>query len=129
MLPVSHLKALVVEDHQDISMLYTRLLMGSDIQQVNNGAAACQALSTESYDLVILDMHLGAMSGLEVLRHARSLAQHQTTPIVVISADDSLRHEARILGADCWINKPIEIDQLYDYLTSTFENAHAGVVC
>jgi len=128
MTPVSNLNVLVVEDHPDISILYTRLLMGSTIQQVNNGRDACHALSTESYDLVILDLHLGVISGLDVLRYARSLTEHQDTPIIVISADDSLRPRARLLGADYWINKPIEIDRLYDYLNATFVDSRVGMV-
>jgi DNA-binding response OmpR family regulator len=128
MSPVSNLKVLVVEDHPDIAMLYTRLLRGSTIQQANNGLDACHALSTETFDLVILDLHLGTISGLDVLRYARSLNEHQDTPIVVISADDSLRPQARLLGADYWINKPIEIDRLYDYLNATFVESRMGAM-
>jgi CheY-like chemotaxis protein len=113
---VNDLRVLVVEDHPDIYTLYTRLLPGASLSHACNGQLAREALEKETYDLIILDMHLGEVSGIDVLRHARSLPQHRATRILVISADDSLRHEAMAQGADHWINKPIDFDSLFDYL-------------
>jgi DNA-binding response OmpR family regulator len=117
-------RILIVEDHPDIGQLYQRLMPGCQVTHVTDGVQACRALASGSFDLIILDMHLGAMSGLEVLRFARR-TEHQTTPIIVISADDSLRHEARDLGADFWIAKPIDIDQFHKVLRDALEDWHA----
>lgn len=105
-------RVLIVEDHPDIGKLYQRLLPGCEVTSVTNGIRACRALTSSCFDLIILDLHLGVMSGLDVLHFARR-TEHHATPIIVISADDSLRHDAQAAGADYWITKPIDIDRLY----------------
>ena len=110
------MNVLVVEDNVDIGNLYHRLLAGHSVTSITDGASANEYLQTQNVDLIILDMHLGEVSGMEVLRHARSCAIHQSTPIMVVSADDSLRTAAREIGIDFWMTKPIDIDRMYDYL-------------
>jgi DNA-binding response OmpR family regulator len=88
-----------------------------------DGEQACQALEEGHWSLVILDMHLGKLSGLDVLKRARALPAHATTPIVAISADDTLRKQAHAAGADLWITKPVDISRL-----SQFINIRLGFV-
>jgi DNA-binding response OmpR family regulator len=113
---VMDMRVLVVEDNLDIGQLYRRLLNGHTVTSVTDGLRANQVLETEEFDLIILDMHIGEVSGLEVLQNARSIPTHQETPIVVISADDSLRLDASHIGIDLWMTKPIDIDCLHEYV-------------
>jgi DNA-binding response OmpR family regulator len=110
------MNVLVVEDNIDIGNLYSRLLTGHTVTNSTNGANANLCLQSQRFDLIILDMHIGEISGLEILRNVRNNEIHQSTPIMVISADDSLRLAAREIGIDFWMNKPIDIDQMVDYL-------------
>lgn len=109
-------RILIVEDTPDIMLLYTRLLRGAELIQVGTGTEACKRLQVETFDMMILDMHIGDTPGLEVLCRARSMDQHAHTPIVVISADDSLRTPARESGCNAWLSKPFEIDAFLDMI-------------
>lgn len=112
MLP-SNTRVLVVEDHPDIGMLYERLMPGCKITNANSGSVACDVMKESTFDLVILDMHLGGISGLDVLRFMRQERGDTSTPVLAISADDGMRSAARSIGISQWLSKPIDIDEFY----------------
>lgn len=105
-------RVLIVEDHPDIRMLYSRLLMDAQIESACTGAQAIEMLGKGPYDLIILDMHLGRISGLDVLAEARSRDAYAETPVLVVSSDDSLQRQAKQLGISAWITKPLDIERL-----------------
>ena len=111
-------RVLVVEDHPDIGELYHRLMPGCAVTNMISGDRACRALEEGSYDLIILDMHLGPVSGLDVLRFLRQKHGDKDTPVIAISADDGLRYEAKSIGINYWLSKPIDIDTFYGYLNA-----------
>lgn len=82
------------------------------VDWIKNGEAAAQALRTEDFDLVILDWSLPRLSGLEVLKGAR--AKNIKTPIVILTARDSTEDRVTALdqGADDYITKPFELEEL-----------------
>ena len=82
------------------------------VDWIKNGEAAAQALRTEDFGLVILDWSLPRMSGLEVLKGAR--AKNIKTPIVILTARDSTEDRVTALdqGADDYITKPFELEEL-----------------
>lgn len=112
------MKVLVVEDHPDISLLYSRMLSQCDIINVDSGSQAIEKLSDEQYDMLIVDMHLGAVSGLDVLSHVQTQQRNEKMVVLAISADDSLKKQAKEYGTDFWMTKPINIDRLFTYLSS-----------
>lgn len=82
------------------------------VESCGDGLAALTRIeSAQRYDLLLLDNELPGASGMELLRHARMLPGRQNTPIVIISATDSV-HEAYRAGADAFLKKPDDIDQL-----------------
>src|SRR3984957_13092037 len=82
------------------------------VDWVRDGEAACEALATHAYDIVLLDLGLSGKDGLAVLRLSRS--QGAVTPVLVITARDAI--DDRILGldagADDYIVKPFDIGEL-----------------
>jgi two-component system, OmpR family, KDP operon response regulator KdpE len=109
----SPLKVLVVDDEPPIRKLL-RMGLGTQGYQVIDAANANAALDqlAEKPDLVILDLGLPDMQGLELLRRIR--AQREDLPIVVLSSrgDEVTKVEALDLGADDYVTKPFGMEEL-----------------
>ncbi|WP_455202473.1 response regulator [Kaarinaea lacus] len=85
---------------------------GYTIDWVTDGLSANNAITDNEFDLVVLDINLPKMSGLEVLRNIRKLGRH--TPVLLLTARDSVpdRVEGLDSGADDYIVKPVDLDEL-----------------
>lgn len=79
---------------------------------VHDGRAATTALRTSPFDLVILDLGLPHLDGMEVLRHMR--AREDSTPVLILSARDGTRDRVQGLnaGADDYLVKPFDLEEL-----------------
>ena len=107
------LKVLVVDDEPPIRKLLRMGLstQGYDILEAPNGRTSLELLA-QNPDLVILDLGLPDMQGLELLRMMR--ARNEAVPIVVLSGrgDEVGKVQALDLGADDYITKPFGMDEL-----------------
>lgn len=82
---------------------------GWSVQTCGDGATALMKVEgAEHFDLLLLGEELPGVGGLEVARHARSLAHRRSTPVVLISASDSER-AALEAGADAFVRKPQDV--------------------
>jgi len=79
---------------------------------VKNGLEADSALSTQDFDLLILDLGLPKMAGLEVLRRLR--ARNSRLPVLILTASDSIEQRVKglDLGADDYMPKPFALSEL-----------------
>ena len=108
------MRILLAEDDSVLADGLTRSLRqsGYAIDCVKNGEDADTALSTQEFDLLILDLGLPRMSGLEVLRRLRARAS--LLPVLILTAADSI--EQRVngldLGADDYMAKPFALSEL-----------------
>jgi two-component system KDP operon response regulator KdpE len=107
------LKVLVVDDEPPIRRLL-RMGLGTQGYQTIDAPSAKAALDllAETPDIVILDLGLPDMEGLELLRQIRM--QREDLPIVVLSSrgDETAKVEALDLGADDYVTKPFGMDEL-----------------
>ena len=85
---------------------------GYAVDWVRDGVAADLALSSESFDLLVLDLGLPRLEGMEVLRRLR--ARRQTLPVLILTARDATGDKVAGLdaGADDYLTKPIDLDEL-----------------
>lgn len=85
---------------------------GYAIDEVRTGQEADSAISNTSYDLVILDLGLPTLDGLEVLSRAR--ARGQALPILILTARDDVRDRVTGLdaGANDYLTKPFHLEEL-----------------
>ena len=85
---------------------------GFAVDWVRDGRAADLALSTETFDLVVLDLGLPRLSGMEVLKRARD--RGRTAPVLILTARDATGDKVAGLdaGADDYLVKPVDIDEL-----------------
>lgn len=108
------MRVLIVEDEPDVADLLKRTMRGATwaADVTTTGEAALTALGVVEYDLVVLDLGLPDMSGLDVCRRWRE--RGQSTPILLLTARSALSDRVTGLdaGADDYLAKPFEIDEL-----------------
>lgn len=106
-------KILLVDDDVELTELLAELLSleGFDIHVVHNGKAALDELEIQSYDLILLDIMMPILNGIETLKQLR---QKFTTPVLMLSArdDDIDRVLGLELGADDYLAKPFNDREL-----------------
>ena len=87
---------------------------GYEVIEAADGEEALGILDGSSVDMVITDITMPGMSGIELIRRIRSRSQYQSLPLVVLSTvdeDKSLR-EGRQAGATGWVVKPFQPEEL-----------------
>jgi len=112
------MKLLLAEDERRMADALAELLRLEkyEVDQVFDGSAALMAIKSSAYDVIVLDIMMPEMSGLEVVRSVR-LAGIQT-PILLLTAKDSLKDKVSGLdsGADDYLTKPFESEELFSRL-------------
>jgi DNA-binding response OmpR family regulator len=107
-------RVLVVEDEADISRLVRLHLedIGCQVTQAFDGIVGLAQAQSQSYDLIILDLKLPGMDGLEVCRKLR--AQNRYTPILMLTSKSSEldRVLGLEMGADDYLTKPFSVMEL-----------------
>ena len=108
------MRVLLIEDDEMVGDSLRAALRGQGfaVDWVRDGRAADAVLSSERFDVVLLDLGLPQRSGTEVLRALRSRAD--ATSVIVVTARDALSDKvaALDLGADDYLVKPFELDEL-----------------
>jgi len=108
------MRILVVEDEKKLAQDLAKALEGSGhvIDQAGDGEKAWFLGDTEDYDLVILDLGLPKLDGLQVLKRWR--ANDRTMPILVLTARDSWSEKVDAIdaGADDYLTKPFRMEEL-----------------
>lgn len=106
-------RVLVVEDDTDIGDLMRLALSRSliDATLITSGEEALTRLATESFDLILLDIALPGISGLELCRQLKADPQLQDIPVIFVSgqASPENKQEAERLGAVEFIEKPVTL--------------------
>ncbi|WP_458120544.1 response regulator [Paenibacillus sp. Z6-24] len=107
-------KILIVDDQNGIRILLVELFSNEGYQmfQAANGKAALEVVEQEVPDLVLLDMKIPGMDGLEILRHIKST--HPQIHVIMMTAYGELDiiQKARDLGAIGHFTKPFDIDEM-----------------
>ncbi|HEV2882424.1 MAG TPA: response regulator [Pyrinomonadaceae bacterium] len=107
---------LLVEDHSVVAQAIKETLEdeGWRVTLCGDGAVAVLRLaSAASYDLLLCDNQLPSVSGLELVRYARTLPHRKDTPIIMFSASECSR-DARMAGVDEYLRKPQDIGKVVE---------------
>src|SRR5438128_217695 len=110
-------RVLIVEDEQDIAGLIKHTLERHaevDADVVGSGDAALKAVVDQPPDLIILDLNLPVLSGVEVCRILRSRSDVKHVPIIMLTArtSENDRVTGLELGADDYVTKPFSVREL-----------------
>lgn len=123
------MKILLVEDDAMIGENIQIALEGEDIavDWMRDGIAAESALATQTYDALVLDLGLPHKDGIDVLRSLR--ARGNGLPVLVVSARDQLADRLLGLkeGADDYLVKPFDLEELVARLHALVRRARGGV--
>jgi two-component system copper resistance phosphate regulon response regulator CusR len=107
-------KVLIVEDDRTVGRYVQHGLEEHQYQPdlVDDGLEALRLISGGQYDLVVLDLRLPGMSGVEIVRTVRD--RGITTPILILTAQDSVETKVEALraGADDYVTKPFAFEEL-----------------
>ena len=108
------MRVLLAEDDMMIGDVFSEALMdeGYIVDWVKNGAQALLALKTEQYDIILLDLGLPKVDGMEVLKNLR--AAKIDAPVLILTARDALDDRIQGLdgGADDYVIKPFELGEV-----------------
>ncbi|MEO8888222.1 MAG: response regulator [Jatrophihabitantaceae bacterium] len=117
-------RVLIVEDERPLlrALAMNVTARGYDVTEADTGAKALAAAATGEHDVILLDLGLPDVSGLEVIRAVRAYA---STPIIVLSARTGSGDKvaALDLGADDYVTKPFSIDELLARLRAATRRA------
>lgn len=118
-------KILYVEDDFFIGDLYKRQLShsGYEVDIVGNGKAGLEQALAQQYDLVLLDVMLPGMDGVEILRTLKQNDATKQIPVVMLSnlAQDSVMAESEKLGAKgYWVKDQLLPNQLSEQINQIF---------
>jgi two-component system chemotaxis response regulator CheY len=99
-------RALVAAELADVT--------GFQLERASSGLEAIKLLSTMEIDLVLADVHMPEINGLELVRFIKSDARLSHIPVIVMSteADDTDRQRTLALGADAYLAKPFTAEHL-----------------
>jgi signal transduction histidine kinase/ActR/RegA family two-component response regulator len=116
-LGVDGLRVLIVEDNEVNTMIATAMLerLGVDVQSTELGLGAVQAVQEQTFDLVLMDLAMADVDGLEAARRIRALGKSIHQPrIVAVTAnvDDGIRERCAKAGMDDFLNKPFHRQEL-----------------
>ncbi|WDI32749.1 response regulator [Hyphococcus flavus] len=112
---------LLAEDNQINAVLATTIIKraGHHVDVAHNGVEAVEAVSSRPYDLVLMDLHMPEMDGLEAARRIRNLdSDMRRVPIVALTASAMAadRQKCIAAGMDDFLSKPFEPDDLTNVL-------------
>ncbi len=123
---------LIVEDEQALVELlsYNLEAAGYTVRAVTTGAAAEEALSEESFDLMLLDWMLPEVSGIELCRRVRQRPETRKLPVLMLTArgEEADRIRGLSTGADDYVVKPFSINEVLARVKALLRRATPDLV-
>ncbi|MBL4667161.1 MAG: response regulator [Sneathiella sp.] len=109
-------KILAVDDSKTMRDMVSFTLKGAgyEVIEAADGLLALDTLDSHTVDLVITDINMPNMDGIDLVKALRKIPTYSSTPILVLTteSDDSKKNEGREAGATGWIVKPFEPEKL-----------------
>lgn len=120
-------RILVVDDHEDDRVLLDHLFRAHDYQVLlaSNGEAALDVLKTESIDLVISDVLMPVMDGLQLCKLIKTTNELKSVPVILYSSIYSNEEDVNVAvssGADKYLVKPVNPDSFLKIVDEFFDN-------
>jgi len=112
---------MIVEDYDDTRYLLKRLLesKGYRVLEAVNGQEAVEIAQTEHPDLILMDLDLPILDGIEATQHLRQQSATKSVPIVAVTAYPMSYTHVKAFAKGCneYLSKPIDFDELDKLLT------------
>jgi len=116
----SEYNILTVDDSSSMrSMIkFTLGESGYHCDEAENGAIALEKAQEKKYDLILMDINMPVMDGIEAIGYLREMDQYKNKPIIVLSTESGkeIKAKGRAAGATGWMVKPFDPDKLISAL-------------
>jgi two-component system chemotaxis response regulator CheY len=107
---------LAVDDSLSIrqTVRLTLSMAGYEVSEADSGQAALDACDSASFDVVVTDLNMPGMDGIELIRRLRARPKFKFVPILMLTTESQLerKQQGKAVGATGWIVKPFTADQL-----------------
>ncbi len=123
---------LIAEDNEISQLVLKRMLtqFGHNVDIVNNGWEALEAVSQGSYDMLFMDLQMPEMDGLETTRRLMETSAHRKVPIIVAVTANAFvedRETCLAAGMDDYISKPINKDKVQAVIAKYIDNQYRKI--
>jgi two-component system, sensor histidine kinase len=121
-------RILIAEDSRANQRLIGLILgkLGHEYELVSNGVEAVEAVKNQSYDMVLMDLHMPLMDGMEACRKIRELEDRVSAlvPIIALTADVRPEMPQRVLeaGMDAFLTKPLDVTKLSETIQACMQS-------
>ena len=109
-------RILTVDDSKTMRdmLAHTLKAAGHDVVQAVDGQDGLDQMGKHPFDIVITDINMPVMNGIEFIKEVRSQRDYATLPILILTTESSeeKKNEGRQVGATGWIVKPFDPDKL-----------------
>lgn len=120
-------KVILIEDEVKLARFVELELRyeGYDVTVCHDGREGLQMVTDGNYDMILLDLMLPGLTGIEICRRVRNFSN---VPIIMLTAKDKTMDKVAGLdsGADDYLTKPFAIEELLARMRVAFKHAHAG---
>ena len=119
------LNVLVVDDDPHVRETISIHLRnaGYDVRTSKNGIEGGYAVLRKRPDLIIMDVQMPYMDGLELLAALRADAETSNIPVMMLTTQDDWHERGKTLGANCYVTKPIFADKLLELVAANISPA------
>lgn len=122
-------RILIVEDEEKIARFVTLELEheGYQVEHAADGRTAVDLALERDYDLILLDVLLPQLNGMEVLRRVR---KHKDVPVIMVTARDAVMDKVAGLdaGADDYLTKPFAIEELFARIRVALKRSELSLI-
>jgi len=121
-------RILIVEDSPTMRALLNSALEGLEvpvkITEASSGFEALRCLPRENFDLIVTDINMPDINGLELVSFVKSNGSYRSIPLIIVSTEGSERDRERglELGADAYLVKPFEPENLREVVVDLLAN-------
>jgi len=110
------MRILTVDDSRTMLSMLQHTLNGAgfEVSQAEDGQQGLDILNKEEFDVVITDINMPIMDGIEFIKNVRSSGKYQSLPILILTTESSRekRDQGRAAGGTGWIVKPFDPEKL-----------------
>ena len=123
------MRVLFVDDNAMNRQVVNGMLAAADVPMVEaeDAEVGLQLIETDEFDLILMDLRMPGMDGLDAIRAIRARADaNAELPIIVVTADNGADVRARALaaGADDLLHKPVQMQVLFDTIGHVLSRRH-----
>jgi two-component system chemotaxis response regulator CheY len=108
--------ALVVDDSTTMQEMvsFTLSKAGFDVTRASNGKEGITSVQGRTFDLVVTDLNMPEMDGVEFIKKLRTIPAYRFTPILMLTTEGSeeRKNQGRAAGASGWLTKPFDPEKL-----------------